>query len=152
MEGVADRHGPGGWRVDASHKAWRARETERGSPQMGIRVEVERRQQQQCVAAAPVSTPAPACAPTHNRTQGADVPKLFKHSGKIRNKQISKRETEKMVKEIWKERLADPGGLWLVCQRGGAALQLSLCGCTTPSSAIALTPQSLLAAWLCCAK
>ncbi|KAI3438406.1 hypothetical protein D9Q98_000838 [Chlorella vulgaris] len=40
--------------------------------------------------------------------QGADVPKLFKHSGKIRNKQISKRETEKMVKEIWKERLADP--------------------------------------------
>jgi hypothetical protein len=93
---------------------------------MGIGVEVERRRQQQCVAAAPVSTPAPVCAPTHNRTQGADVPKLFKHSGKIRNKQISKRETEKMVKEIWKERLADPGGLWLVCQRGGPALQLDV--------------------------
>jgi hypothetical protein len=37
------------------------------------------------------------------------VPRLFKHSGKIRNKQMSKRETEKLVKEVWKERMADPG-------------------------------------------
>eukprot|EP00887_Chlorella_sp_A99_P004632 scaffold4.g4632.t1 len=40
--------------------------------------------------------------------QGADVPKLFRHAGKIRNKNLSKRETEKMVKEMWKERMADP--------------------------------------------
>ena len=38
------------------------------------------------------------------------MPKLFKHSGKIRNKHLSKRDTEKLVKEIWKERMADPGG------------------------------------------
>lgn len=42
--------------------------------------------------------------------QAADVPRLFKHSGKIRNKHLSKRDTEKLVKEIWKERMADPGG------------------------------------------
>ena len=42
--------------------------------------------------------------------QSAEVPKLFKHSGKIRNKHLSKRDTEKLVKEIWKERMADPGG------------------------------------------
>jgi hypothetical protein len=41
--------------------------------------------------------------------QSAEVPKLFKHSGKIRNKHLSKRDTEKLVKEIWKERMADPG-------------------------------------------
>lgn len=38
------------------------------------------------------------------------MPKLFRHSGKIRNKHISKRDTEKLVKEIWRERLEDPGG------------------------------------------
>ncbi|KAL4444954.1 hypothetical protein ABPG77_004004 [Micractinium sp. CCAP 211/92] len=40
--------------------------------------------------------------------QSAEVPKLFKHSGKLRNKHLSKRDTEKLVKEIWKERMADP--------------------------------------------
>ena len=40
--------------------------------------------------------------------QGQDVPKLFRHSGKIRNKQMTKRDTEKLVKELWKERLKDP--------------------------------------------
>ncbi|KAL4448019.1 hypothetical protein ABPG75_005238 [Micractinium tetrahymenae] len=40
--------------------------------------------------------------------QSAEVPKLFKHGGKIRNKHLSKRDTEKLVKEIWKERMADP--------------------------------------------
>lgn len=48
---------------------------------------------------------APRLAP-----QSADVPKLFKHSGKLRNKHLSKRDTEKLVKEIWRERMADPGG------------------------------------------
>ena len=65
---------------------------------------------------------APAHAPTHAalslppRTdsppccaQGADVPKLFRHSGKIRNRHLSKRETEKLVKEVWRERMQDPG-------------------------------------------
>lgn len=37
------------------------------------------------------------------------MPKLFRHSGKIRNRHLSKRETEKLVKEVWKERLQDPG-------------------------------------------
>ena len=40
--------------------------------------------------------------------QGQEVPKLFRHSGKIRNKHMSKRDTEKLVKELWKERLVDP--------------------------------------------
>jgi hypothetical protein len=40
--------------------------------------------------------------------QAPDVPKIFRHSGKIRNKHMSKRDTEKLVKELWKERLADP--------------------------------------------
>lgn len=40
--------------------------------------------------------------------QGGEVPKLFRHVGKIRNKHLSKRDTEKLVKEIWKERLTDP--------------------------------------------
>eukprot|EP00884_Botryococcus_braunii_P012883 jgi/Botrbrau1/21596/Bobra.43_1s0006.1 len=35
---------------------------------------------------------------------GPDVPKLFRCSGKVRNKHISKRETEKLVKEVWKEK------------------------------------------------
>jgi hypothetical protein len=39
---------------------------------------------------------------------GADVPKVFRYSGKVRNKHLSKRDTEKLVKEIWKERLSDP--------------------------------------------
>ena len=37
-----------------------------------------------------------------------DVPKIFRHAGKVRNKHLSKRDTEKLVKEIWKERLMDP--------------------------------------------
>ena len=40
--------------------------------------------------------------------QTTDVPKFFRHSGKIRNKHMSKRDTEKLVKELWKERLVDP--------------------------------------------
>ncbi len=40
--------------------------------------------------------------------QATDVPKIFRHSGKIRNKHMSKRDTEKLVKELWKERLVDP--------------------------------------------
>ena len=71
--------------------------------------------------------------------QGPEVPRLFKHrraacmaasrgrrrwghprpavavpppcSGKIRNKHLSKRDTEKMVKEIWKDRMNDPGAV-----------------------------------------
>ena len=50
--------------------------------------------------------PQTCCLPL----QSAEVPKLFKHSGKMRNKHLSKRDTEKLVKEIWKERMADPGG------------------------------------------
>lgn len=42
--------------------------------------------------------------------QAANVPKLFRHSGRIRNKHLSKRDTEKLVKEIWRERMNDPGG------------------------------------------
>jgi hypothetical protein len=37
-----------------------------------------------------------------------EVPKLFRHAGKVRNKHLSKRDTEKLVKELWKERMADP--------------------------------------------
>ena len=40
--------------------------------------------------------------------QSQGVPKLFRHAGKIRNKLMSKRDTEKLVKELWKERLSDP--------------------------------------------
>ncbi|KAI7835772.1 hypothetical protein COHA_010350 [Chlorella ohadii] len=40
--------------------------------------------------------------------QASNVPKLFRHSGRIRNKHLSKRDTEKLVKEIWRERLNDP--------------------------------------------
>lgn len=40
--------------------------------------------------------------------QATDVPKFFRYSGKIRNKHMSKRDTEKLVKELWKERLVDP--------------------------------------------
>ena len=35
---------------------------------------------------------------------GSDVPKLFRFVGKIRNKHMSKRDTEKLVREIWKDR------------------------------------------------
>ncbi|KAK9825600.1 hypothetical protein WJX74_009007 [Apatococcus lobatus] len=39
---------------------------------------------------------------------GNDVPKLFRHNGRVRrNKAISKRETEKTIKEIWKEKMAE---------------------------------------------
>lgn len=39
---------------------------------------------------------------------GPDVPKLFRYAGKIRNKHMTKRDTEKLLKELWKERVADP--------------------------------------------
>jgi hypothetical protein len=41
---------------------------------------------------------------------GGDVHKLFRFGGKIRNKHMSKRDTEKMVREVWKDRLASLGG------------------------------------------
>lgn len=55
------------------------------------------------------------------RLQAANVPKLFRHSGRIRNKHLSKRDTEKLVKEMWKERMNDPGGLtgWRWAQAHG---------------------------------
>ena len=34
-----------------------------------------------------------------------DVPKLFRFNGKIRNKHMSKRDTERLVHEVWRERL-----------------------------------------------
>lgn len=37
-----------------------------------------------------------------------EVPELFRTTGKIRNKNMTKRDTEKTVKELWKERLSDP--------------------------------------------
>lgn len=37
---------------------------------------------------------------------GPDVPKLYKFGGKIRNKHMSKRDTEKLVREVWKERMS----------------------------------------------
>jgi hypothetical protein len=40
--------------------------------------------------------------------QGPEVPRLFRHAGKVRNKHMSKRDTEKLLKEIWRERAADP--------------------------------------------
>ncbi len=54
--------------------------------------------------------------PASSKPQASNVPKLFRHSGRIRNKHLSKRDTEKLVKEIWRERLNDPGGWagWLV--------------------------------------
>lgn len=36
---------------------------------------------------------------------GLDVPKLFRLTGKIRNKHMSKRDTERLVHEVWRERL-----------------------------------------------
>lgn len=35
---------------------------------------------------------------------GGDVPKIFRFVGKIRNKHMSKRDTEKLVREVWKDR------------------------------------------------
>lgn len=52
--------------------------------------------------------------------QGPDVPKIFRHAGKIRNKHLSKRETEKLVKEVWKERLSDPA---VVAGRAGELVE-----------------------------
>lgn len=37
-----------------------------------------------------------------------EVPKLFRTTGKVRNKNLAKRETEKIVKEMWKDRMNDP--------------------------------------------
>lgn len=36
----------------------------------------------------------------------ADIPRVFKTSNKVRNKAITKRQTEMLVKEIWKVRTA----------------------------------------------
>jgi len=36
---------------------------------------------------------------------GLDVPKLFRFTGKVRNKHMSKRDTERLVHEVWRERL-----------------------------------------------
>ncbi|CAL8464737.1 g4272 [Coccomyxa elongata] len=36
---------------------------------------------------------------------GPDIPKLFRHAGKLRNKQVTKHFTEKTIKEVWKEKL-----------------------------------------------
>jgi hypothetical protein len=36
---------------------------------------------------------------------GLEVPKLFRFTGKIRNKHMSKRDTERLVHEVWRERL-----------------------------------------------
>lgn len=41
---------------------------------------------------------------------GGDVPKLFRFIGKIRNKHMSKRDTEKLVREVWKDRSASLAG------------------------------------------
>ena len=69
---------------------------------------------------------------------GGDVPKLFRFGGKIRNKHMSKRDTEKMVREVWKDRLASLGnkgsstllvdflGGWLQKKVGIAAAVLEL--------------------------
>uniref|UniRef100_A0A1D2A8U0 Translin-associated factor X-interacting protein 1 n=2 Tax=Auxenochlorella protothecoides TaxID=3075 RepID=A0A1D2A8U0_AUXPR len=40
--------------------------------------------------------------------QSNDVPRLFRVTGKVRNKNMSKRETEKLVKEVWALRVQDP--------------------------------------------
>lgn len=57
--------------------------------------------------------------------QGPEIPKLFRLGGKVRNKHIAKRDTEKLVKEIWKERMNDPGEvLWDQRQSGQPRGQL----------------------------
>ena len=48
----------------------------------------------------------------------AEVPRLLRSAGRVRNKGIAKRETERTVKEIWKERLAAAGAR----SNGAAAL------------------------------
>ncbi len=53
---------------------------------------------------------------------GGDVPKLFRFGGKIRNKHMSKRDTEKMVREVWKDRLASLGS------KGSSALLVDFLG------------------------
>jgi molecular chaperone GrpE (heat shock protein) len=42
---------------------------------------------------------------------GIEVPKLFRFGGKVRNKHMSKRETEKLVREVWKGRMAASSGV-----------------------------------------
>ncbi|KAK9824582.1 hypothetical protein WJX72_011489 [[Myrmecia] bisecta] len=37
----------------------------------------------------------------------SEVPRLFRCNGKVRNKHISKRETEKLIKEVWREKAED---------------------------------------------
>lgn len=37
---------------------------------------------------------------------GPDIPWVFKTGGKVRNKNVTKRQTEMLVKEIWKVRMA----------------------------------------------
>ena len=38
---------------------------------------------------------------------GADIPRVFRTNGKVRNKNVTKRQTEMLVKEIWKVRMAN---------------------------------------------
>lgn len=37
---------------------------------------------------------------------GPDIPRVFKTGSRVRNKNITKRQTEMLVKEIWKVRMA----------------------------------------------
>ncbi len=37
---------------------------------------------------------------------GPDIPRVFKTGSRVRNKNITKRQTEMLVKEIWKNRMA----------------------------------------------
>lgn len=37
---------------------------------------------------------------------GPDIPRVFKTNSKVRNKNVTKRQTEMLVKEIWKVRMA----------------------------------------------
>ncbi|KAK9789016.1 hypothetical protein WJX73_007749 [Symbiochloris irregularis] len=41
---------------------------------------------------------------------GIDIHKLLRTNGFVRNRRMSKRETEKLVKEVWKAKMSDEGG------------------------------------------
>lgn len=86
----------------------------------------------------------PACT-----VQAAGVPKLFRHSGRVRNKHLSKRDTEKLVKEIWRERMADPGREVAGGLDGGGESHAECCSCCgacgpcCPLTAAPLLPRCL---------
>lgn len=78
------------------------------------------------------------------------MPKLFRHSGRIRNKHLSKRDTEKLVKEMWKERMNDPGGLagWRWAQARGhgvdsGAVRTTRLGCAPPAGQLTMAAPPL---------